>query len=60
MAHIRILVDRKTDDIILPKTISQAVYHDGETVHSIIQVLKTKAQRNREDINTCLNCLTWS
>lgn len=36
MAHIKLLYDRKDGSVILPRTISQAVYHEGQPLHSVL------------------------
>lgn len=59
MAHIRILVDRKTDDIILPKTISQAVYHEGHPMSSVIRSMQSVIGEHTQDITDLKSRLKW-
>lgn len=59
MAHIKLLVDRKTNDIILPHTISQAVYHDGSPMSSVICSMQSIISEHTGDISDIKSRLKW-
>ena len=59
MAQIKLLYDRKDGNVILPRTISQAVYHEGQPVSSVIRSMQSVIGEHTQDISDLKSRLKW-
>lgn len=59
MGKIQLLHDRKDGSVIFPRTISQAVYHKGLPIATVLDSLDTRVTQNTTNIAELRDAHTW-